>query len=58
MSIHCNSKLNDNPHHLYEVFDKGEDIVFRSIYAQAVLLEYVSIENSGTYSNSLPVFKV
>lgn len=29
MSLHGNSKLNNNPHHLYEVFDKGKDIVFK-----------------------------
>jgi URI fold toxin 2 len=29
MSFHGNSKLNDNPHHLYEIFDKEEDTVFK-----------------------------
>jgi hypothetical protein len=29
MSFHGNSKLNDKPHHLYDIFDKEEDIIFK-----------------------------
>lgn len=29
MFFHGNSKLNDNPHHLYEIFDKESDTVFK-----------------------------
>ena len=29
MSLHRNSNSNDGLHHLYEIWDKGEDVVFK-----------------------------